>query len=310
MACGMNPRHLRSLIAVADFGSVSEAARRLNVTQPALSRQIRDVETRLGLKLFERVGHGMVPTGEGEEFLRHGRELLEQSDDLEEHARMLAHGEAGVLRVGATPQTIESFLAPFIRSYRGSYRNVRVRLVEAGGAQQLDLIEQGKTHLAITAVTGDPALFATRALGDVNLVVAAEPRSRLAPARAKRLEIAGLAGAPLLLLNRGYASRELFEAACRLSDLRPNIYMESASPHTLLALAQIGLGAAVLPSHVHLAGRRLRTLRLMHDGEFLRLPFGISWRRHRHLPRYAEAFIDQLTIFAKGFDTTLMTNAP
>lgn len=310
MGIGMDPRHLRSLIAVANFGSVSEAARRLNVTQPALSRRIRDLETRLGLKLFERVGHGMVPTGEGEEFLRHAGALLERSEDLEEHARRLAHGEAGVLRVGATPQTIESFLAPFVRSYRDSYGNVRVRLVEAGGAQQLDLIEQGKAHLAITAATGDPALFATRALGDVTLLAATEPRSSLAPARAKRLEIAALAGVPLLLLNRGYASRELFEAACRLSDLRPNIHMESASPHTLLALAEIGLGTAVLPSHVRLAGRKLRTLRLMRNGDPLRLPFGISWQRHRHLPRYAEAFIDQLTVFAERFGDSLLAGAP
>jgi len=300
MACKMDLRRLRSLVAVADTGSVSEAARQLHMTQPALSRQIRELELRLGLKLFERAGRGMVLTGEGEEFLQHGRSLLGHAEDLEEHARTLAQGEAGVLRVGATPQTIECLLAPFVRSYQDSYKHVRVRLVEGGGTEQLDFLQDGRVHLAISAVPGDPALFMSRSLGEVSILTASGAQLRLEASRSKSLEISALANVPLLLLSRGFASRELFDAACRISDLRPNIYMESASPHTLLALAEAGLGATVLPSNVRLGGWKLQVLRLIRDGEALRLPFGITWRRQRRLPRYAEAFVQQLIAFNKN----------
>ena len=294
----MDLRRVRSLLAVQDWGSVSEAARRLHMTQPALSRQIKDFEAELGVKLFERVGRGMVPTGEGEELLQHGRSLLGQVEALEEHARALAHGEAGVLRVGATPQTIESMLAPFVGSYQEAHRNVRVRLVEGGGAEQLDFLDRGLVHVAITAATGDPALFTTRPLGQVNLLVVHGPRMRLGKSKARCIELTALKEQPLLLLARGFASRELFEAACRLADLRHDPYMESTAPHTLLAMAEVGLGAAVLPSNVRLRGWHLRSLRLMHEGEPLRLPFGITWRRHRRLPRYAETFVRELADFS------------
>lgn len=275
------------------------------MTQPAHSRQIRELETQLGLKLFERAGRGMHPMGEGEEFLQHGRSLLDHAEDLVKHARIPAHGEAGVLRVGTTSRTIESLLAPFVRSYQESYKTVRVRLVEGGGTDQLDFSQHGKAYLAITAVTGDPSLFMTRPLGDVSIVVASGSRLRLETSRSKRLEIAALKNVPLLLLSEGFASRELFEAACRLSDTRPNIYMESAAPNTLLALAEAELGADILPSKVRLRGRQLRVPPLMHDGEPLRLPFGIIWRRQRRLPRYAEAFVEQLTDFSRSLGRSL-----
>lgn len=294
----MDLRRLRSLLAVHDWGSVSEAARRLHMTQPALSRQIKEFEAELGVKLFERVGRGMVPTGEGEELLHHGRSLLGQIEALEEHARVLAHGEAGVLRVGATPQSIEGLLAPVLGAYRESHGNVRVRLVEGGGAEQLDFLERGRVHLAITASTGDLDRFVTRPLGHVNLLAVHGPRMGLGTAKARRLELAALSEMPLLLLARSFASRELFEAACRLADLLPDPYVESTAPHTLLALAEVGLGVAVLPSNVRLGGWRLRSLPLAHEGEPLRLPFGITWRRHRRLPSYAESFIEALAEFA------------
>ncbi|MDX1529795.1 MAG: LysR family transcriptional regulator [Gammaproteobacteria bacterium] len=290
----MDLRRLRTLIAVADWGSVSEAARRLHITQPALSRRIKEFEAELGVKLFERVGRGLVPTGEGEELLQHGRGLLDQVEALEEHARLLAHGEAGVLRIGATPQTIESLLAPFVHSYQELHKHVSVRLVEGGGAEQLDFLRRGQVHLAITAAPGDPALFVTQPLGEVILLAAHGPRLRLGKSNSKRLELTALADVPLLLLSRGFASRELFEAACRLADFRSDPYMESTAPHTLLALAEAGLGVAILPSNVRLVGWNLRKLRLTHQGEELRLPFGITWSRRRRLPRYAEAFVREL----------------
>jgi DNA-binding transcriptional LysR family regulator len=236
----------------------------------------------------------MVPTGEGEELLQHGRSLLGQVEALQEHAQLLAQGEAGVLRIGATPQTIESLLAPFVRSYQDAHKNVSVRLVEGGGAEQLDFLRLGQVHLAITAAPGDPDFFITHPLGEIYLLAAHGPRLQLGKSNSKRIELTALAEVPLLLLSQGFASRELFEAACRLADLRSDPYMESTAPLTLLALAEAGLGVAVLPSNVRIVGWNLRMLRLTHQGEDLRLPFGITWSRHRRLPRYAEAFVREL----------------
>src|SRR6266540_373856 len=104
----MNFRHLRAFATIVDAGGFARAAPRLNVSQPALSRQIHALEADLGVPLFDRIGRRVQLISEGEELLRHSRRLLAEADALGERARSLKAGETGILRVGATPQVIEN----------------------------------------------------------------------------------------------------------------------------------------------------------------------------------------------------------
>ena len=115
----MELRHLRYFVAVADAGTVSRAAAQLSLTQPALSRQIRDLESELGLPLFDRVGRRLHLTAEGENLLERTREILRAADALRERAGALAGGRTGTLRLGATAQTLESLISAFLTSFRG-----------------------------------------------------------------------------------------------------------------------------------------------------------------------------------------------
>src|SRR2546422_915813 len=127
---GMNFRHLRAFVMIADVGGFARAAARLNVSQPALSRQIHALETELGLPLFDRIRRRVQLTSEGEDLLRRSRRLLAEADSLGERARSLKSGETGILRVGATPQTIENLIADFLTHYRRRHPGVEVHLVE------------------------------------------------------------------------------------------------------------------------------------------------------------------------------------
>src|SRR5262245_36937744 len=106
----MELRHLRYFVGVAEAESFSRAAARLHVTQPALSRQIRALEDELGVRLFDRSTRRVRLTPEGEEVLRRSRDTLVAVDALRDRARSLGGGRAGILRVGATPQVMESVL--------------------------------------------------------------------------------------------------------------------------------------------------------------------------------------------------------
>ena len=99
----MELRHLRYFTAVVDAGGVSKAALRLRMTQPALGRQIRDLERELGVRLFDRIGRRVQLTAEGEELLRGARALLSDAESLVERGRALTTGTTGLLRVGSTP---------------------------------------------------------------------------------------------------------------------------------------------------------------------------------------------------------------
>src|SRR5215472_7258093 len=130
---GMNFKHLRAFVTIADAGGFARAANRLNISQPALSRQIRAMEIDLSVRLFDRIGRRVQLTSEGEDLLRRSRRLLAEADSLGERARMLKGGESGILRVGATPQVIENLLAHFLMRYRRRHPGVEIHIVEDGG---------------------------------------------------------------------------------------------------------------------------------------------------------------------------------
>src|SRR2546427_4816147 len=120
----MDLRRLRTFVAIAELGTVSKAALRLRITQPALSRRISGLEEELGLGLFDRVGRRLVLTAEGEQFLGDCRSALGHVEALGERAERLRRGHSGVLKVAAPPQTIESVLSTFLPRYAERFPNV------------------------------------------------------------------------------------------------------------------------------------------------------------------------------------------
>ncbi len=151
----MDLRRLRTFVAVAELGTVSKAALRLRIGQPALSRQISDLQRELGLRLFDRVGRGLVLTAEGEQLLGGCRAVLGQIDVLGERVELLRRGDRGVLKLAAPPQTIESVLSTFLPRYAERFPNVHVKLTEALGRDQTPMLERGEVHIGIRHDPGD-----------------------------------------------------------------------------------------------------------------------------------------------------------
>ena len=241
----MNFRHLRAFATIVDAGSFARAAERLHVSPPALSRQIHAFELELGISLFDRVGRGVRLTSQGEDLLRHGRRLLTDVGSFSERARALKAGQAGLLRVGATPQVIENLLADFLAGHERRHPLVEVELKEAGGAQLGDLLDRGEIEVVIMP-SGD-ARFEERALYPMSLVAVLPEGHRLS--RCRSLEITELESEPLFLLSRGFASRAWFEAACQIAHVRGRVVLESRAPK--LSLLWRGPGAE-LPLFPHL----------------------------------------------------------
>ena len=135
----MNLRHLRTFVAIADAGGVRRAATRINLSQPATSRQIHALEAELGVRLFDRIGRRVQLTSEGEDLLQRSRRLLSDAEAIGERARALKSGQTGVLRVGATPQLIESMMVAFLAEYQQRHPGVGHRRHRpAAGARDRD----------------------------------------------------------------------------------------------------------------------------------------------------------------------------
>jgi len=291
----MDLRHLRAFVAVVDAGGFARAAVRLNLSQPALSRQIRALEDELDVRLFDRIRRRVQITAEGDDLLRRARGLLTDADSIGERARALKGGQAGVLRVGATPQAMETLLAGFLPRYRRGHPRVEVHLVEDGGLRLITRLERGDVHLALTA-SGD-ARFRRRLVAPLHVLAVLPKSHRLG--RGRVLEIAELADEPLLLPRRDFASREWFDTACQVAHLRPRILLESGAPATLVALAQAEYGIAIVPSNVRIPPGGLRAVALVQRGTPIGRWLSLVWDPRRFLAPYAEQFVEELVGYAR-----------
>jgi LysR family transcriptional regulator, cyn operon transcriptional activator len=285
----MNLRHLQAFATIVDVGGFARAATRLHLSQPALSRQIHALEADLGVTLFDRIGRRVQLTAQGEELLRRCRRLLAEAESLGERARELKRGETGILRLAATPQVIENLLAPFLIQYRRRHPGVEVHLVEDGGARLLGRLDRGEVHLSIAPA--GMTRFEGRSLYPMHVVAALPPAHRLA--RRPLLEIADLEDEPLLLPQRGFGSREWFDIACDIAHIRPRVLLESAAPHTLVALAATDYGVAILPSNARVPDG-VRAIPLVHRGASIGRWAHIAWDPQRFLAPYAEHFVTEL----------------
>ena len=162
---------------------------------------------------------------------------------------------------------------------------------------QVPLLERGEVHIGIRHDQGLNPWFASLALPPDD-VLAAGSRS-LQLGRGGLIDIVSLAGHQLLLLDSGYSVRRLFDAACRVAEVEPDILVVSRAPQTLLALAEAGQGVAVVPSVLRTDRYRLRIARVTHGRKPLRDPYVIQWDKRRPMPSYAESFCATLAAYMR-----------
>lgn len=145
----MELRPLRSFIAAAEDGNISRAAQRLNLTQPALSRQIKGLEDDLGVTLLERAAHSFSLTPAGELLLREGRMLLERADALEQRVR--ASAKAQTIRVGYSPSLTAGILSPAIEAFTQVHPKARVELSDLSSNEMIEALQKGTLDVIVTA---------------------------------------------------------------------------------------------------------------------------------------------------------------
>jgi DNA-binding transcriptional LysR family regulator len=142
-------RHLRYFVAVAETENVSRAALKLHVSQPALSRQIRDLEDEIGFCLLERTAKSVSLTDAGRAFLKDARALLQQADEAVKRACEIASAEPTELKVGYSPAATARILPSILRAYQGAMPNVHVKLHDWTNEENIVGVRDGRLNLAL-----------------------------------------------------------------------------------------------------------------------------------------------------------------
>ncbi len=285
----MDQRLLESFLAVADAGGVSAAAVQLNMTQPTVSRRIAALEETLGVTLFDRIGKQIRLSSDGRMLVGPAAAALEAMNALAHTAQEVSHGSVGFFTIGASSQVIENNLAGFLPTFMASEPGVELRIQQAGGQETVDAVSRGDVQVGLVSEPAQDAGLGVRPMGFMDLLVVRAGQTAGAP-----VMLADLIDTPLLLPDRRFQVRVLFDAACRLENLTPNIMLESDAPHSLIALARAGIGAAILSGIVRPA---VPTAPLHAKTGPLRQRFAAVWDPRRVLPRPAANFIDAFEVY-------------
>src|ERR1700677_4123852 len=145
----MELSQLRTLICVAELGSLSKAGDRLRIAQPALSRQVRMLEEELGVALFTRHGRGMALTEQGRDVLKHASRIAAELDEIRASASDVDMPLGGQIAIGLPPTVAETISVPLVAAFGKSHPNAVLRLVSAYTGYLLDWLHRGEIDLAV-----------------------------------------------------------------------------------------------------------------------------------------------------------------
>lgn len=252
-------KQLRYFVASAETGSVTAAARRLNISQPSVSAAIAELEKGLGLDLFLRHhAQGLSLTPPGRRLLVEAMGLLAHAEELRQGALDLSQRPAGEIEFGCF-QTFGPMRMPgLLRALKARFPEIAVRVHEEHLAGLLEGLRRGRFDLALTYDLGLGPEFAFKTLAEVPLYVMLPARHRLAADSA--VALADLAGEPLVLLDLPQ-SRDYFLSVMRGHGLEPRIAHETASFEMVRGLVANGFGYSLMHSRPQsdraLDGRRL-----------------------------------------------------
>ena len=241
----MDIAQLKTLIHVAELGSLSKAADRLHIAQPALSRQIRLMEEELGVFLFERHGRGMVITDVGREILDHASQIMVEFEAIHHTASAGSSSYLGMVMVGTTPTVAEIVTTPLMKKIREAHPRLRLRFSSAFSGHLLDWLQRGELDLAVSY---DPQPLRSLRIMPIlmeNLVLVRASQGRTRTSQS--VPFARLVDEELILPSPQHGLRAIMEDCARRAGIELRASIEANSFRTMLDLVRNGFGSTVLP---------------------------------------------------------------
>jgi DNA-binding transcriptional LysR family regulator len=265
MSSTSNPteRQLRYFIAVAEELHFGRAARRLSVSQPPVSLQIKALEDELGVELLRRQGRRVELTPAGGVFLDHARQISARTEEAVRAARAAARGLIGRLRIGFIHAATFELLPPIVARYRRIAPEVELVFQEMPSSAQVDAIADRRLEVGLLRPPVASATVLSQRLSTEPLVVALPSGHRLSAQ--KIVALRSLASDPMVIFtaHRSPLHGQVL-SACLSAGFQPRIVQEATHITTIVGLVRAGLGVALVPrsvSAMRMSGVRYRPLR-------------------------------------------------
>lgn len=288
----LNLRDIRAFVTVAQTSSFTRAAAKLNLSQPALTVQIRRLEETVGARLFDRNSRTVTLTSVGRELLPVLQRSLAEMQRVLDDARALGDGSRGTVRIACLPSFAAGRLPALLRDFRQDAPGATFEIRDVVASMVNQLVRTGEFDLGVTGgEIADPQLEILHRAEDRLMVVC--PRSH-ALARKRRVTALDLADHPLVLTAAGTSVRAIVDAAFEEAGRTPNLACEPMYMMTAVAMVRAGLGVTILPgSAPEIRAERELVGRPIDDPRFVR-PIALIKKRDRTLPPVALAFAEVL----------------
>ena len=286
-------RQMRYFDALASARHFGRAAQQVHISQPALSVQIMEMESHLGIKLIERTRSNAILTRKGEEVLAHVRIILEEMDRLERDARRSGEILDGLVRIGIIP-TVAPYLVPqLVPHLRSAYPTVEIELREAMTSHLMADLSDGRLDAVIAALPLDIEGIETRFLfTDRFFMATAQDNARLLVSPMTEMEVDI---DRLLLLEEGHCLRDQALAVCNAGK-RSLVNFGATSMQTLLQMVAHDMGVTLIPEMAipSETGRNaIRVIPFAEPQPSRRI--GLAWRRSSQRDRDMDALAEAIT---------------
>ena len=239
----MEIKDMRAFYAIVEEGNISHAAQRLDIAQPALSRQMKRLESSLGVQLFERGSRRIRLTDAGRVMYSRVEHILGMVDGTVREITEIGSGVAGSIRLGTITTSGAMLLPELISEFHSRYPNVTYQIWEAEGARILELLDNRVIEIGITRTQVDSKIYNSIVLPNEPLVVIMNKAQEIGSDKGE-VSLAELKDMPLIIPLRW---QTIFVANCRKLGFEPKIICVSDSIVQDLLLAKMGMGLALLP---------------------------------------------------------------
>jgi DNA-binding transcriptional LysR family regulator len=239
----MELRELRVLVAVADYGSVSRAAKELHQSPSSVSQTLAALEAELDVRLFTRVARGMVPTDVGKAVLEPARRVLREAETTRTAAASIEGLLAGTITV-MFPRSTVLWVADLVSAFHADHPRVSFRLHPDLDTSIPELLRRGECDIGIMRTEQVPDDLATAPVGSFTPMVVVPEGHALA--RRPSLRLDDLDGVDMVAPSTRLGHD--FEVMCKRANVTPNVVAETDHPEIALALIRAGLGVSILPA--------------------------------------------------------------
>ncbi len=286
----MELRSLYYFTAVAEELNITRAAKKLHMSQPPLSAQIKNLEKELDTELFIRGGRQLMLTESGQLLYRRAKEILKMSDKTRSEVLSMGKGMRGTISIGVVEGMGSYIAADWILGFQEKFPNIKFRVLSGGTDDLLENMRGGLISLAVIMGPCDNSMLHSFPVGRQRLAAIMEKSHRLAGGEGQ-IEISELAGEKIILPGRTTLTESIYKWFKAVGE-EPNVVCESSSFLNALALAdrKIGIGIGPRASYIKTDSLAFRDL----AGDDKDLEYLFVWRKGHPLPTIEERFIDHV----------------